>query len=491
MNPTIETNSLNWDWNHVVEFNDEKIEPDLLNRNKYAKHIYEISSIRGKDKPFTLNLNAQWGAGKTHFVKMLAATIKDNHPVIYIDAWKQDYSNDPLIAIFSSIIDQLRKQSKKFISISNKLEKKLTILLSDVAPALANSVTKLATSSEILGQSAQKVTEHLIKIHNEKNDAIANVKKDISEWVALIKQKDATDKDLPIYIFIDELDRCRPSYAIKLLETVKHIFDVKGLVFIISTDTNQLQHSIKVIYGNGFDATHYLSRFFDRRFVLPSPSVFDLLWVRTPESILNNFNEFKKLLHPQPSEVDGFISAYSSIIEGLDISLRESLKIYDKACDIILIHNSPIDHVLLFILISLNEKYPEIYDRIKSKDTVSDQYSDRLSSKIKLEMNLSRTVTGVVRFSDYGLSTLTNSYNIVNEQYSIEEYVNESLYVINCESPITKGNDDYGIHWTNGGISSEVNLRNRLMVTWAAQKESSNNIRTSEYYDLVELSTLL
>ncbi|WP_250870482.1 P-loop NTPase fold protein [Hafnia paralvei] len=115
------TTVLNWDWSNETDFNDEKISADLLERNKYAEYIYKISSVRGKDSHFALNINAQWGAGKTHFVKRLASTIKDAHPTVYIDAWKQDYSDDPLLAIFSCIIEQLGQQSDKFITISKKL----------------------------------------------------------------------------------------------------------------------------------------------------------------------------------------------------------------------------------------------------------------------------------------------------------------------------------------------------------------------------------
>ncbi|WP_241496697.1 P-loop NTPase fold protein [Aeromonas caviae] len=71
---------------------------------------------------------------------------------------------------------------------------------------------------------------------------------------------------------IDELDRCRPSYAVEMLETIKHIFDISGVVFVLATDTEQLQHAIKVIYGEGFDAESYLGRFFHRRFTLGSIS---------------------------------------------------------------------------------------------------------------------------------------------------------------------------------------------------------------------------
>ena len=69
-----------------------------------------------------------------------------------------------------------------------------------------------------------------------------------------------------LFILIDELDRCRPTYAIKLLERVKHMFETDQVVFVIATDTSQLKHSIRATYGGEFDAQTYLQRFFDRTF---------------------------------------------------------------------------------------------------------------------------------------------------------------------------------------------------------------------------------
>ena len=73
----------------------------------------------------------------------------------------------------------------------------------------------------------------------------------------------------PIYILIDELDRCRPIYALTLLERVKHLFDISGYQFVIATDTEQLQHTVRAVYGEGFDARRYLKRFFDIQYSFP------------------------------------------------------------------------------------------------------------------------------------------------------------------------------------------------------------------------------
>lgn len=482
------TTDLNWDWSNEADFNDEKISADLLERNKYAEYIYKISSIRGKNNHFALNINAQWGAGKTHFVKRLAATIQNAHPTVYIDAWKQDYSDDPLLAIFSCIIEQLGQQSDKFITISKKVEKKLVFLFKDIAPLLIKEVINGTTGTK-LGDSAKGIAEGLIKLHNNKNNAIIEIKKDISEWVQLIKNRDAMEKNLPIYIFIDELDRCRPSYAIKLLEIVKHIFDVSGVVFIISTDTNQLQHSIKVIYGHDFDASHYLSRFFDRRFILPSPPMEELLIQRTPDTFIESFDNAGKPSNNLPCDFDFFIKSCSSIFKAMDISLRESIKYYDKLCDLLLTQNKYLDSYLLLILICLNEKDNNIYSEIKKNRDLTTSTSILLSNPISLYFNLSLQKTLVDFFQGTGINP-RNNLETEKASSTILQYIKSSMAMEQYKEPNSNSGRDR-ISWRKGGLLQKSDLDTYLKMTLARIKGTDMEIENKNYFDLVELSTLM
>ena len=70
-------------------------------------------------------------------------------------------------------------------------------------------------------------------------------------------------------VFIDELDRCKPSYAVHLLERIKHYLCDERITFVFSVNLGELQHTIKHYYGNTFDACRYLDRFFDMRLSLP------------------------------------------------------------------------------------------------------------------------------------------------------------------------------------------------------------------------------
>lgn len=120
---------------------------------------------------------------------------------------------------------------------------------------------------EDLDEIGEKIIEAAIKTHEESNKSIDDLKKSISEWLEAVTEGDSVYNN-PLFVFIDELDRCRPTYAIEMLETVKHIFDKKNVVFVIATDKEQLQHSIKAINGSGFNSSKYLDRFFNRSITL-------------------------------------------------------------------------------------------------------------------------------------------------------------------------------------------------------------------------------
>ena len=106
--------------------------------------------------------------------------------------------------------------------------------------------------------------------HRNIKDSIQTFRNNLLQLTNYIDQK-LPSKKLPIFIFVDELDRCRPSYAIELLENIKHLFGVRGVYFVVATDSEQLSHSIKSVYGSGFDSERYLKRFFDQEYTFLNP----------------------------------------------------------------------------------------------------------------------------------------------------------------------------------------------------------------------------
>ena len=90
------------------------------------------------------------------------------------------------------------------------------------------------------------------------------LKKEINSFVSAAEPR--------VIFLVDELDRCRPDYAITYLETIKHIFDVQGAVFILAADRQQLENSAKTAFGPNLDFEEYYRKFIHREITLPKIS---------------------------------------------------------------------------------------------------------------------------------------------------------------------------------------------------------------------------
>ena len=235
------------------------------------------------------------------------------------------------MTVISSVISQLREQADMEEDAAGfKVSNKIIGLLKAAAPGFARSVAKRyfdidpvavmqAEEGDNLGEvkdsdgesldmsvMASIMVKHLIDEHDAKPNAIRDLKTNIEQWIeTVIAQKKL---QYPAFIFIDELDRCRPSYAVEMLETIKHIFDIKGIIFVVATDTEQLQHAVKAIYGEGFDARLYLGRFFNSRFSLKAPNLKGFLEVHVDHHKLSGEYLRKAEISILPPNEDGKIT---------------------------------------------------------------------------------------------------------------------------------------------------------------------------------------
>ena len=105
--------------------------------------------------------------------------------------------------------------------------------------------------------------------HVEAQESLQSFRTTLQDTANTLAQN---NNGLPLVIVIDELDRCRPSYAVDLLEVAKHLFSVDHIVFVLAVNRSELAHSVCALYGNSFDGPDYLKRFFDLDFRLPNPS---------------------------------------------------------------------------------------------------------------------------------------------------------------------------------------------------------------------------
>ncbi|EMX4846606.1 NTPase KAP [Escherichia coli] len=478
---------IEWNWDQDDEFLGEKLPADTLDRKKYAKYLYEICAARGAKSNLVVNINAEWGAGKTYFTKRLAKTISHYHPTIYIDAWKEDFTEDPLLTVFSGIKDQLSGQSDSFTALINSTIENVGPLLKTAAPVIIDGLIQKFTGVDSFSNLTKDLSSKLIEIHAEKSTRIETVRKGISRWVEFIGRKDGIDKELPLFIIIDELDRCRPDFSISLLEISKHIFNIPGVVFIIATDTQQLQHSIKVIYGTNFSASHYLSRFFDRRFLLPTPEYKDLLLTKTGENIISEFNSLRKKLIPCPQDITSFVKNCSSILLSIKINIRDAVKIYERLIDILITSNKTFDPNLMLILSAFNFKDHDVYAKIKSKEKL---IPSPLNTEIDLSFDLSYETTQVKYFQANG-GVYSNTYKQKEISTNVLFYIETAWNTLTIARTAPVGTRPYNTPelWMEGELSQEESLANFLKMGYAKSRYDESELKIHQYFDLIELST--
>ena len=254
----------------------EALEKDLLSRN--VPLIYFINLLQELDSVYSIALDGPWGSGKTFFVKQIMMLTNENNPsniipdeelktimeqspfkdnlkqdaekcalAVYYDAWSNDNDTDPILSIIYEITMQLN------LAYSFKSEQ-----------SVINTVASIA---ELL--TGRNVTE-VIKSFKTMN-SFENLKKqkkmetEMKNFFTYILE----ERGNRLIVIIDELDRCKPSYAVQLLERIKHYFNDDRVTFIFSVNLKELQHTIKRYYGEGFDAGRYLDRFFDMILSLP------------------------------------------------------------------------------------------------------------------------------------------------------------------------------------------------------------------------------
>ena len=281
---------------------------DKLNRRADGEHLISVLLERYLARKavgtgsYILNIDAAWGEGKTFFLDCLRADLeRRGHLVASVNAWRDDHSDEPLITVMAAVEDTLKPylaSNTKAHAALRSAKKALGIIAAETAKQVGFHLLKaatgiavektlerlteagaLSTDLKVDDKAFDKSAEHVwdksleslvgerAEQHRRANEGIAEFRRRTGEAIEGVCEKDG--KSPPMFVFVDELDRCRPLYAIRLLEDLKHLFDIDGLVFVVATDSDQLSHSVKAIYGAEFEARKYLRRFFDRVFVFP------------------------------------------------------------------------------------------------------------------------------------------------------------------------------------------------------------------------------
>ena len=266
----------------------DPFENDLLGRRETVQVLTSI--VRSIEGPCVLSVDAAWGAGKTTFLKIWAQHLRnEKFPVVEFNAWETDFSEEPFIALSTELTEGIKEYADE--SLTQKIDDmkgKAKEVARSFIPGLVQAATVAAATATGISFGGKAMGQALASLAEEKLNVYEKARKSVKMFRSTLQDMANTlsksKRDQPLVVMIDELDRCRPSYAVELLEVAKHIFAVDHMVFVLGVNRKQLAHSVKALYGDEFDALGYLGRFFDLDFRLPEPDRAEFINVMLQET---------------------------------------------------------------------------------------------------------------------------------------------------------------------------------------------------------------
>lgn len=319
-----------------IEATEENIKEAIKNDNYgRSKDIQKfIEALDMIDTNAFISLDAKWGEGKTFFIRQIEMTLKyllmesmgedtedytedyteifstsclkslsleNTYLPIYYNSWYYDCHKDPLMSLLFVLV----KECGKYVS--TKMNSKS---IGDKIISILSSLSLTLPGIQISGDT-KKITENLTG-----RDILEEIKtaEEIRDIVKQILDEIIKERAQKLVIFIDELDRCKPSYAIEILERIKHYFEDGRIIFIFSVNKEQLVHTISKYYGNEFDSTGYLNKFFDLNIHLP-----EIPQINRENGILKTKDEQYYLKH-----------IVNDLGEYFNLSLRDTIIFHQK-----------------------------------------------------------------------------------------------------------------------------------------------------------------
>ncbi|KAF5083116.1 KAP family P-loop domain protein [anaerobic digester metagenome] len=283
------------------------LENDGLDFSTYASVL--ANAALETPGPFTIGIFGEWGTGKTSLMRMIMNNLNTkndnyNQVTVWFNAWRYENEEHPIIPLIIIIIKELEKNIKNNSKFENYILNLITSLQTIANGLSIKSTLKIPFLGEL-----EAIYCHKDKIEREKeltSDSLQDqcVYFQLFETLSTIK----FDDDFKIIVFIDDLDRCFPNQAIKLLESIKLVLSQSGFIFFLGVAKNIIEGYLehRNITEFGIEKHHgqlYLDKIIQLPFHIPSHRV---RMDKFSENILNRIdhtlkNEIKEILpivHP-------------------------------------------------------------------------------------------------------------------------------------------------------------------------------------------------
>lgn len=307
---------------------------DLLKRTDFINRIVSLVEATSNNKGHrTFAIDGEWGSGKTWVLeeieKVLSAKTTDDEKykflVVHYNCWEYDYYEEPLLAIVSALLNFI-DNTQVLKSKAKGAAKRAFSQIGKKLISLGSAAARTAIGIDI-EQTVKKAASIAGEIKKEAQDKYSfdNFYKFKETILSLRQELSKLSEKYSIVVFVDELDRCLPEYAIKVLERLHHIFDnINNLQVVFSTDKKQLDKTIKTIFGEEVNITGYLTKFIDFTVKLPHGDVdqekFELLF----EDYVKNFDGMRAC-----TNINAYDDFWTSLFAYTNI--RRQIKIVEKA----------------------------------------------------------------------------------------------------------------------------------------------------------------
>lgn len=409
---------------------DNPFQYDALDRKASVESLTSlINELQG---PFVLSIDSPWGTGKTTFIQMWKTYLETQSFVcLYFNSWEADFSTDPLVAFlgeidnFANITDSGNDEFKNAFDTTKRIA---TILAKRALPVAGKIATAGLLDIDAFYEKSvaglvSNVIADAVDAYTAERELISCFHKSLSEAIDKLATEGKKDQ---IIIFVDEIDRCRPTFAIELLERIKHLFNVSNVIFIISVDKQQLNVSLGAIYGKGINTNEYLRRFIDLEYSLPKANTEAFTNYLYGGFNLDNFFQERNHQNLRNEQTD-LVKVFNLLSSLLELSLRAREQCFTRIR--VAMMTTPPDKyfhpMLLSALVILKAAAPEVYRKYALDNGSAKEVLDYLHS-----------IPGGSAFLKSHVGTVTESYLIAsnrNGRDNMPEYQNYRDIVNNQE----------------------------------------------------------
>lgn len=278
-----------------------------------------------------------------------AALAKEGINSLYFNAWETDFVRVPLVALIGELSQGMRDLNIPAGNPAAKHWAKAKKVGEALAKSALPTAIKVATVGILnaddaieaaLAEFGEKYATDHLKQYEEARKSMYGFRKELADFAAALSVHSGGK---PLVIVVDELDRCRPDYAVSVLETIKHLFTVSKVAFLVATDSKQIANSVRHTYGADLDADAYLRRFFDLALSLPAPETKKFVIAQFENFGLDEI--FSKRLHSEfRYEREQIVGVFGALCEATGCSLRDQEKCFSLLS--LALRATPNDHYL-------------------------------------------------------------------------------------------------------------------------------------------------